>query len=542
LAVVVFLLALPVNGEAATTVKGKLVRGTGMTVLGVSRDGSAVADRVGDNYHFKLRFKGRSARNASLQLIARRGSYAGPIVLARKRRRAYTFLAGSGEAVKLGRVPRRGGYAITRRAVSTRLLESGAVNRRGSARANKRGKPIGAGKLGLVKTSGGGGAAQLELPRPGEDTDADGLPSVVDADDNGNGIIDQSDPEAPPESGIRGTIFSTLPLEPEQAVNANASGVTAAQLDATVEAHLRLGYIFFPRDPFTGEDLLPGRTVKAVDVDCFELAYCKAGAGTAVIPGDTLGSGTADPPAPDSLWTDYDPNGDGLPNLPFTDDLAGGGQGGYHLVVQPRADTGQIRPGDTYNFLIRTDGAPVAVPVTLSAYFVTAPAIASYDDGSGAKAVRYPVQPGDPGTSESPAPLSSERVRLTWWRPQRPGIPGAERADLIDMGGLVYGADVSVRVGDEERVVECTADDWSAPSDALTVEQGPGPPGAQALTDSATDRPPSAANTLSATLDLGSCLRRDGVDPAGKIALTRIVATARTQDGAAQFFHMKLPG
>jgi hypothetical protein len=114
--------------------------------------------------------------------------------------------------------------------------------------------------------------------------------------------------------------------------------------------------------------------------------------------------------------------------------------------------------------------------------------------------------------------------------------------DLIDMGGLSYGADVSVRVGDEERVVECTADDWSAPSDTLTVGQEPGPPSAQALTDSATDSPPSAANTLSATLDLGSCLRRDGVDPAGKTALTRIVATARTQDGAAQFFHMKLPG
>ena len=543
LAVAVFLLALPVQGEAATTVKGKLAGAQGMTVLGVSRDGSAVADRVGGNRRFNLRFKGRSARNASIQLIARHGSYAGPIVLARKRRRAYTLLSGRDKAVRLGRVARRRGYAITGRRVSRRLLERRAVNRRRSARANKRGKPIGAGKLGLVKTSGRAGAAQFDLPLPGEDTDADGLPNVVDADDNGNAIIDQSDPEAPPEGGIRGTIFSTLPLEPEQALNVNASGVTAAQLDTTVRAHLRLGYIFFPRDPFTGENLLPGRTVTAVDVDCFDLAYCRAGAGTAVVPGDTLAPGTTDPPAPGSLWTDYDPNGDGLPNLPFTRDVGGGGQGGYHLVVQPRADTGQIRPGDTYNYFIRTDGAPATVPVTLTAYFVTTPAIARYDDGSGGRAVRYPVQPGDPGTSENPASLSSESVRLTWWRPQRPGIPGAESADLIDMGGLIYGADVSVRVEDEDRVVECTANDWSAPSETLTVgQESPGPPSAQALTDSATDRPPSAANTLSATLDLGGCLRRDGIDPAGKIALARIVATTRSQDGAAQFFHMRLPG
>lgn len=556
-AVAALYLAVPASGDAATTVRGTLAGGKGTTVLGLVRDGSAVADRVGGKGRFKLRFRGRSARQASLQLVTRAGSYRGPVVLARAGRRAYTTLARrKAKRVSLGRVRLRKGYATTARRTSKRLLRGGTVDRRRWARANRRGKPTGAGKLGLVRMRGRGAAARKGRPSaivagraqaaglandPGADPDRDGTPNVADADDNGNLILDQTDPSTPEQEGVRGDIFSGLPLEPEQALNVNAAGVSRAQIDATLRERLNLAFTFFPRDP-VGEDVLPGRTVTAVDVDCFALVYCRPGAGTAVVTSEGLAPGTPGAPAPGSLWTDYDPNGDGLPNLVLTDSV-GGGPPGYHLVVEPRADTAQIRPGDSFNFVIRTDAAPATAPVTLTAYFVTTPAIDVYDDGTGPTPVSYPVQPGDPGTSENPAVLSSESVRLTWWRPQRPAIPGAEGGGFVDMGGLFYGVDVSVRVGEEERIVQCIAADWSAPSGTLTVGQVfPGPPSFESLTDSAADAPPDSANTLAATLDLGSCLRREGIDPAGKTVLARMIAADRARDQAAQFFHMTLPG
>jgi len=530
----VLLLAVPAQAPAALTVKGKLAGARGATVLGVSEDGSAVAKRIRGNKRFKLRFTGMSGRAASIQLISRSGSYAGPVVIARTKRKAYTAFSGRGKRINLKKVRVRRGYGTVRRGVSRRLLEERAVDRGLWARANSRGKPVGAGKLGLVETRGraaarGAGAAG---PLPGTDSDADGLPNLADADDNGNGVIDQSDPEAPPaEAGARATVFSTLPLEPEQALNANAAGVTEAQIDATLREHLRLGLLFFPE----------GRA-DAVDVDCFALSYCRQGSGTALTTLDGLAPGADGAPPPDSPWVDYDPNGNGLPNLVFTDSV-GGGPPGFHLVVTPRATTAQIQPGDSYNF-VATDGAgPVNVPLTLATYFVTTPAITVWDDGGEPQAVSYPVQPGDPGTSENPAALISESVRLTWWRPQRPAIPGAEQGELIDMGGLIYGVDVSVRVGDGDRVVQCIPDDWSNPSATLEIGSPfPGPPGQESLTDSAADAPPDSANTLAATLDLGGCLRREGIDPAGKVALARIIATTQSRDGAGQFFHMRLPG
>jgi hypothetical protein len=498
-------LAAPAGAD--TTVRGTIKGARGYTLNGTAANGQVVSQRLRASGKFKLRFKGRAGRGATLHLIRRGGGYLGPVVLSRKGRQA--FLALSGKSVNLGKIKLRRGYATPLKAVKKRAVDGSAT------RADARGRPVGAGRLGLVaakatarssQSAPGGDAA-------GADPDRDGVASAYDVDDDGDLTLDSVDSDA---SASGAGLFSTLFLGFSEAVNANA-GVSRAQIDAIFSGENRFGLVFYFDAGHFGS-----RTVTGAHVDCFALAYCRRGGGTAVLTGVSESS----PALPrGSLWTDYDPDGSGYPNLEHIDQ---GGRSAFVAGVQPRVTTGQITPGDTYNVVFRTSGGTVTMPTTLSSYFVTTPMITNL---SGAE----------------PIPLGSEQLSLTFWRPQRAAIPGAESGGFADMGHLHYG----VTIGGEgiSREFSC-AGHYTGLSPTLMAEPSSGvfsEEGAKLfpLVDSADDAPPDPARTLAFTVDVGACLRAAGFSSAGRTASVTLTAASEQrpggQDRAAQTVRVQLP-
>jgi hypothetical protein len=524
---------VPAAPASAATITGKVKGARGYTLNGTSSDGRVVSKRLGSSGAFKLRFKGSAARGATLHLILPNGRYYGPIVIAHRGRKAFTAL--SGRSAKLGLIRLRGSYAKPKDAVDKRAVSRSAVV------SNRRGKPVGAGKLGLVKVGANARArakAAANDNGQGMDPDVDGVASAYDADDDGDLVLDSADSGSSSNDGL----FSTLFLGFSEALNANA-GATSAQIDAAISGENRFNLIFF-----FDEGRLGGRSASGARVDCFALSYCRRGTGTAILGGVNESS----PSLPrGSRWVTYDPDGSGYPNLETIDGFGGGGGGGRGRVfvagVQPRATTSQISAGDTYNVVFDSGSAPITVPVTLASYFVTTPAITSYSSGGATTPVSYPIAPGTPGSSRGdPIQLDSQRLTMTFWRPQRRSIPGAESGSLTDMGHLHYG----VTPGGLSRELSCSGQ-YSGLSPTLTAEPSPGifpEQGAKLfpLVDSAADAAPDRARTLSFTVDLGACLRAGGITPEGATLDLTLTAAGEQrpggQDRAAQLISVRLPG
>jgi hypothetical protein len=518
---------------AATTVSGKLTGAKGYTLNGTAADGSTVSKRLGAGGKFKLRFKKRTGSGATLHLIRPDGRYFGPIVLRHKGKKAYLALAG--RSVRIGKVRLRTGYAVPRKAVAKRAVSTRSV------RADKRGKPRGAGKLGIVRGKaqargagsgdggrGGGPAAA------GEDPDRDGLASSYDADDDGDLVLDGADGSSTSSSA---GLFTTLFLGFRDALNANA-GSTTAQIDPVISDENSFNMIFFfSRPPDSSR-------ASSAHVDCFALSYCRRGDGTAVLGGVTESS----PSLPrNSPWVDYNPDGSGYPNLERIDRFGGQDEPVFVAGVNPRATTAQIRAGDTFNVTFATGSGAVIVPTTLASYFVTTPAITSYSSGGATTQLSYPIAPGAPGEDRgNPIVLDSERLALTFWRPQRLSIPGVERGTFVDMGHLHYG----VMPSGLSREFSC-AGSYSNLSPSLKAEASNGILPSQGaklfpLADSADDSGPDPKRTLSFSVDLGACLRAGGIDPAGRTVELTLTAAGESrpggQDRGAQRFAVRLPG
>jgi hypothetical protein len=519
-------LAAPAAAPAATTISGTLKGGKGFTVNALARDGSLVSAKTGAGGRFSLALK-RGARGATLQLVRPNGTYFGPVVLAVKGRRATVGL--SGRSAKLGTIVRRGGFATV-----TAAPKGAAGSQTVDTDAN--GRPLGAGRLGLIRKAGaraaqGGGGGRGAGP-VGADTDGDGVPNPYDADDDGDLVLDSFEQVAPDQSA---GLFTTLFLSLGQTVNVNA-GSTAAQADAAISGENAFALIFyFDGGAFTGG-------LRSGHVDCFALVYCRRGDGTAVI-GGVSESGPSLPRG--ARWATYTPDGSGYPNL---EPITRGGQTLLAASVQPRVGTAQLRPGDTYNVSLATGSGEQTRSVTLAGYFVTVPAITSWSSGGASGTVAYPAA-GAPGDGRgNPIALGSDQLTLTFWRPQRPAIPGAETGGYRDIGGLNYG--VVARGEGVSREASC-AGLYTGLSPTLSEQPSRGvfsDDGATLfpLRDGAPDAAPSAGSTLSFTVDLGACLRRaGGGQPGSVVELTLTAAGAQRQGGqdrAAQTIAVKLPG
>jgi CARDB len=479
-------LVLPASASAAT-VSGTVGGGQGYTVIALSATGQSSKATVGAGGRFKLKLPGKGT---TLQLVKPDGTYFGPVVLRTAGKRAFVGLSANGG--KLGRISLKRGFASAK-------APKAAVT--ADAIRTAKGAPLGAGKLGFVKVtkSGAHAAAAAKKSQPGGDPDGDGVPNTFDADDNGNKTLDGVDPVTA-KTDTAG-LFSDVQVMMARSVNANAAGITGAQVDEFVKNNTSLNFYLDP-------SYARGAAISAVDVDCGALRYCRTA---------TLGDGGNSPTGvQDQLWTTLDTNHDGFPDVPAN--------GAIHSIeIKPNATTADLHAGDLYQLRFSTPGAVLTVPTALSFYFTSAPALASYDGGAGTVNIAYPATDSTAGSDGNPLRMTGDSITLRFWRPQRAGL-GSE-PDYMDMGHLHYGVPISVG----SRQLDCGANRFSGLSPTLSATADRFFP----LRDSAADAAPNAGNLLKVTLDLGGCLRADGIDPSGQQIRLPLQAVTESRPGGS---------
>jgi hypothetical protein len=473
----------------------------------------------------------------TLQLVSRTGRYAGPVVVGGARSKVIVGLQG---AVKLGRIDviTAKGYARPARRVMRSSLDSS------NWAWAKRGVPIGNGKnLGLVisPTKGAGPSGV------GGDSDRSGIPNAFDIASDGRRIINSLTPVAltrhtnvvsaalahVAQGDLRGprdgagtppavspaSWMSQMFLQTNQTVNIDAAGVTASQIDSTMQSDLNLKLNNFP-------------TNGTVELDCNGLSWCSQG-GTGLVSEEGLpssGQTGAYPQAPFPA-TSLDPvTGFGEivgPQAPagYLGTLTGSGSQEFSLF--PDATSTQIGSGDVVTLTQSDAGVTTDTPITLGFVFDTVPAVASYSDtASDSGTVSYPDTSGL-GTQSDPfivAPGQDGDVEVTFnvYRPQRAGIAGAGEPAWMDIGNLWYALDYAPpatgnTVGGGQGPA-CPTADYSNLSPTLSDVDGSqfpagssGPmPGEGALVDSQADEPASPSDTISFTVNVSACLASKG--------------------------------
>jgi hypothetical protein len=473
------------TSAAKKPITGKLSK-PGYDVVALAASGEAKTVRA---KHGKFKLK-PPANHVTLQLRARDGTYAGPIVVGKKKRGLRAIL-GVKAGAKLGKlkVKARKGYAKARTELAQRFVDA-----KRKARA-KNGIPIGAGKFGRVVS---------KHTRPGApgDRDLDGIPDTIDIDDDGDLILDDIDRS----SGARASqtsneigVSSSLGLDLSETVNANAAAVS----DGDVNDRLRrFGGVGVPNLPGP----IPPEVVSG-ELDCAGepdpgnpdgwiggLRYCTRG-GTGRLNGN---------PYPGPAGGPFDPDGDGLGALVSVP----GQQSWAH-----GATTADIKTGDwLFERGYDASGAElVEVAGMLKYIFATVPALVSYHDTAGnSMTLTYPYPPGF--AQQLPVAAGADGnvvVTLTFWRPQRRPISGEKcpsptdpnrlcsPTDWIDSGGLHYSV---VEPCPQSAFSE---DDPTSPA----IEDDPSllPSLPKGFDDTAPDRPASPTNTFTYTLNLTQC-------------------------------------
>jgi hypothetical protein len=127
------------------------------------------------------------------------------------------------------------------------------------------------------------------------------------------------------------------------------------------------------------------------------------------------------------------------------------------------------------------------------------------------------------------APGSNGHVvlTLTFFRPQRLGIPGAGEPQFMDIGNLNYSLTAASMPSGGPTPGgsgQCPVAAYSSPSSTLTLTRGVGHHSAEGvLTDSAADQPANPANTMRVTVDLSQC--SGGALPVGRPVKVDLAAT-----------------
>jgi len=497
-------------------ISGTLSR-PGYTVLALAANGGAMSVRT-KHGRFTVR---APAERVTLQLRAPDGRYAGPVVLGAEKHGRRAIL-GIRAGANLGRIVVRPseGYAKVKRRVEPRWMDTTRI-----ARA-KKGVPIGAGKLGRVRSR------HTRNGAPG-DTDLDGIPDKLDIDDDGDRVLDaydrsirrrpssgtasQSAGSPPPLSLFFFDVQSSLGMAmPNQTVNVNG-GSTDEQIDNAEQDHGQLS--------LRGEGDFDQGTA---ELDCGGLIYCSTGGTGSWEPG--LQRTNIDPSNPRVSAPEYpeccdaDKNGAGS----FVSTSYKGPPGSEHhpaFELYPGATTDQINAGDILIDRGKINGTLVQIPASLGFVFSTFPALASYDDGQGdAPAFSYPrpemceFMTACTETVRS-GPSGDVVLALTFWRPQRRRIAGETgEGKWIDIGNLAYAISVQLQV---ERPMMgegpqpggfCKRDSYLAADPSMTPlavapgSQTPFSPTGAVYGDLSGDRPSNPTNTFTDTLNLTQCL------------------------------------
>jgi hypothetical protein len=255
--------AAPADAARQKPIRGKL-SARGYTMVALSTNGKITTVRVRRG-RFALR---PPARVVTLHLRTRGGTYAGPIVVG-KRKGGRRAVVGVRAGARLGRINVLSeiGYARTARNPRRRAIDPGRI-----ARARK-GVPIGADVFGWVRS---------KPPRrpPTGDRDFDGIPDRLDIDDDGDRVLDKVD-RSRLRRRARASVTKEDPLGLSTGLGAPLAmtpnvhtGASDAEID---QASRDLGYVIM--------DIPFG--LSAVELDCGApvpagLSYCAPG-GTAVL-------------------------------------------------------------------------------------------------------------------------------------------------------------------------------------------------------------------------------------------------------------------
>jgi hypothetical protein len=522
-------------------ISGSVTDGAGYSVYLLSRDGSSKTASIGSNNRFKISGVTKTRlKNASLQLIDPEGRYFGPIVLQNKKNKVSTTFSGkllkSQKMIALGRISLKDSYGALTARNSANLS---ALVARSTVTAVD-GKPVGAGEFGLVLstvTSSGVRVNAVDQQGFGEDPDLDGIPNAFDADADGDLILNSTDPDS------RGgeVPYTSLFLDFRSTLNSNVrSGLTDSAIDAVIGGENKFGIAAFISLP---EDVAANITGGYVICDN-SLLYCRPNTPVGYFSGISESS----PDFRGKPWVDL-LTSDGFPRMEIIE-LTGG-----KAVVasfQPRVGRAQFRPGDVLRTVLTSDTRELGSKTfTVEPYFVSVPAIQSYNAGLGAVSLDYSAvgesSGSIPGVSPSdPIILSSAgQLSLTFWRPQRQALRSDETG-FYDWGnnsyGVVIGEAQATCAGLYSNVSPELIEDTSPLGDESSVFFNRGANG-YPYRDSLGDRAASVSNTLSMTVDLKTCLSRTGRSP-GAYYVTLSAAGELVTGGqsiAAQGFYVQIP-
>jgi hypothetical protein len=530
-------------------VTGRLGAG-GYTVVAVGFNGKVT---VAKGRSFSLSIP---ASEYTLQLINAHGRYAGPIVVGgESHSKVIVGLKGAAALGTINVVASKGYAHVARRVPGAWLVRSRWA-------WAKHGVPIGNGRnFGLVvsPTKGTGPTG------PGGDSDRSGIPNLFDIAPGGNAVIKSLEPAVSgarevariagagnplPPAGPSGTgapaWMSQMFLPIDQTVNEDATGMTQAEIDSTLQANLNLKLENIP-------------SADTVELDCNGLSYCSAG-GTGQASEEGIQPPVGQPGYPEVPFpaATLDPaTGFGEvvgPNVPngFLGTLTGNGASEFSLY--PNATTSQIGSGDVISLLTTSGGVTTQTPTTVNFVFATVPAIASYSDTAGdSGAITYPDTSGL-GTQNNPikvapGPNGDVVVNFTAYRPQRAGIAGAGEPAYMDIGNLAYAFDsVSAPSPGQTTVGQavppaCPASTYSNLSPTLTATNtgGSGAQSSGDLVDSAGDQPASPSNTISFSVDISACMATKGQTfPVGQPVMFDISANSQSSpDHSNQTFWLE---
>lgn len=498
----------------AATAKGKLATNSPQNykIIAVNKNGSASIATINSSGKFSVKVK----KGTTLQLVDSSGRYKGPLVAA-KGSKAYPTLTGKGG--NIGTIKLKSGFGVI--AYNGKTLPYFSAKPTIAFKSST--GPKGANKFGFVQTQ----TSQRDIReikvragnvQEGQDLDSDGLPDLLDIDDDGDLKLDIVDEVPHTDSEFQGETTSTLRLDLVDSLNVNTGSISDSLIDELISEHLILSI---------GVRNNGTKTISSVNVNCQSLSYCAAQGGTATIRMDN------GPLPEDSLWTGYDPDSDGLPNLQIVQEIIPA-----TIRVRPHSTRAQLRTGDTILMSVKnTDNSTASVPAIIPFVFLTGPALKEFSNNGSTTTISYPVNSGTPGTSSiNPFVLTSGSVAMTFWKPQRKNIEGAENEGYYDLGGLSYG--VSLSVGSS--VYTCNADEYSGLSSTLS-KRTEAVLGTSALRDSSLDSVADASNTLSYTIDMATCLSRQGVNTSGAIVTMALEAVSDVQDSTSQFLYFQLP-
>ncbi len=500
-------------------------------------------------------FKNSAGKYAySVHLIGTGGKYLGPVSFKTSTNKySVNVIADASKTLDIKNIELKTGYGQSN-------LTLGAAKFGKVLTGNTNFKPAGAGTRGLVKRSSTALFSVLPLADVtcgtadqtlGADCDSDGIINALDADDDGDKVLDIADTSTKSYESQKFTPWSTLFLSMTTALNANIGSLTPEELITGIEAAVggenTFGINFFLN--FTSQ---VAQSYDAVWVDCGSVAYCANTESATAIGGAPSGQLTS---GYNDLFCPVVNSGGGCESSPPWRTVPGalfnasnqatevtgtgvfnglvrsvvGGNYGWAGAMQPRTGAGtlsKVVAGDPYILKLRSavGGAITEMPVSLGGFFITVPAIKSVNG----TAINYdnPL-----GTRENPIVLDSDGIMdFSFWRPQRQSVAAAgETSAFMDMGGLRYGLIFGSNNGEalvatgQQRETGCSSVSGGAYVSVPTgISRTPDTGDSQyrinvwPLTDTKSDSAASSSSDIDITFDFGKCFDELEAAPSGR--------------------------